>query len=74
MRFLSVGIPLLVAGIVIRILFDIPCTNCMDLEWQTLPPIGSGGELYALGFTSTALLIIGGILTLAGLLGSKRLK
>jgi len=69
---LSIGIPLLVIGIIIRVLFDIPCTNCMDLEWHTLPPIGQGGELYALGFTSTSTLITGLILTLAGLFGSKR--
>ncbi|MCH7561701.1 MAG: hypothetical protein IIC67_10130 [Thaumarchaeota archaeon] len=74
MRLLSVGIPLFVIGLMIRIIFDIPCTNCMDLEWYTLPPIGQGGELYVLGFTSTGTLITGIILTLAGLFGSKRIR
>ena len=69
MRFLYVGLPLFILGIFIRVYFDIPCTNCMDLEWHTLPIIGNGGELYVLGFTSTGLLIIGMILTLAGVLG-----
>lgn len=72
MGFLFIGIAFLIIGFAIRIVFPIPCTNCMDLEWLTLPAIGSGGEFYVLGFTSTGLWIVGGILTIARLFGSKR--
>ncbi|NIP61723.1 MAG: hypothetical protein GWN01_13595 [Nitrosopumilaceae archaeon] len=72
MKFLTVGISFLIIGVAIRFLFDIPCLNCMDLEWHTLPMLGNGGELYLFGFVSTGLLITGAILTIAGVFSIKR--
>jgi len=71
MNLLNMGIIILGIGVILRLFFNIPCTNCMDIIWQPSPIFGNGGEWYILGFISTGGIIIGIIIILSKLFSSK---